>query len=190
MTNKYKFMKYPNSDTKIHYCRFRNDVMESPSLIKQERLQALGWVAVPRKQNGYVSMMEMERLAQALSYIRFTGELLLIYPADPSADCNVMAFPATLDGLMEATISGAHEAAAVGAIDYIITNIGIPLFIYHFTADDFSLLTGGQDFIEMALGTSLRASQHDWHEYATHPGLSEPERELYAEIERWYIPSE
>jgi len=130
-------------------------------------------------------MMEMERLAKALADIQ-VDELRLIYPTDPSVGCSCMAFPSTLDGLMEAATTGAFEAATMGALDYFITNSGKPVFLYHYTADDFSLLAGQVDFVEAALGASVKAARYDWHEYGSHPGWSDDEKAVYGEIERWY----
>lgn len=164
---------------------FRDAILESPSLLKRDWLRQKGWVAVPRKQQGYVSMMEMERLAKALANVQIP-ELLLIYPTDDSVDCNCMAFPATLEGLMEAAIGGAHEAARNGALNYFITNLGDPFFVYHHTVDDFSLLAGQRQFVEAAIAASVEAGHHDWHEYASHPGWREVEKRVYGEIGRWY----
>src|SRR5690606_472823 len=100
--------------------------------------------------------------------------------------CNCMSFPGTLEGLMEATTSGAFEPASVGALNYFITNMGDPVFVYHHTVDDFNLVAGPPDFVEAVLGASVKAGRHDWHECASHPGWSESEIEVYGQIERWY----
>src|SRR5579871_3906334 len=122
----------------------------------------------------------MERLAKALADAR-VAELLLIYPTDDSVECNCMAFAATMEGLMEAVTDGAHEAASTGALNYFITNLGDPFFVYHHTVDDFTLLAGQRGFVETALGESIKAGHHDWHEYASHPGWNEAEKGAYGE---------
>jgi hypothetical protein len=159
------------------FCRFRNEVLESSSLLKLEWLRRAGWVAVPRKQQGYVSMVDMERLARGLGDIG-VAEVVVIYPADPHVECNCVAFPATLSGLM--------EAATAPAFTYLLTSFGDPLFVYHHTDEDFCLLAGPRQFVETAIGGSVEAGHHDWREYASHPGWSEAERGVYGDIERWY----
>jgi hypothetical protein len=182
---KHKLLKTVAPDVLAKACLFRDAILESPSLLKQDWLRQQGWVAVPRKQHGYVSMMEMERLAKALAGVH-VAELLLIYPTDDSVDCNCTSVAATLEGLMEAAIGGAYEAASIGALNYFITNSGDPVFVYHHTVDDFNLLAGQRHFVETALGASVKAGHHDWHEYASHPGWSEAEKRVYGEIEHWY----
>src|SRR6266478_2095497 len=163
----YNLLKTAPPDVAAKACLFRDTILESPSLLKQDWLRQNGWVAVPRKQQGYASMMEMERLANVLADAH-VAELLLIYPTDVSVDCSCKVFAASLEGLMKAATGGAHEAASIGALNYFITNLGEPVFVYHCTVDDFNLLAGQRDFVEAALGVSVKAGLHDWHEYATH----------------------
>jgi hypothetical protein len=181
---KFELLKSVAPDVAAKACLFRDAILESPSLLKQDWLRQKGWVAVPLRQQ-CCGMMAMERLAKALADAH-VAELLLIYPTDDSVDCNCMAFPATLEGLMEAATAGAHEAASIGALNYFITNLGEPVFVYHYTVDDFNLLAGQRHFVEAALGASIKSGHHDWHEYASHPGWSEAEKDVYCEIERWY----
>ncbi len=176
----------PDSERAV-YGRFRDSIMESPRLLKKSWLDKSDWVAVPQRQHGFVSMVEMERLSKTLRDVQ-VDELRFIYPTDPSVQCNCKALSTTVDALATAAGIGAFEALAIGAWDYLITNAGEPLFVYHYTADDFTLLAGKSDFVEAALAASIEAARNDWHAYSSHPGWSKSEMEVYGEIEQWYGP--
>jgi hypothetical protein len=155
---------------------FLRDVLHSPALLRTDWLRSKSWSAVATEQHGYVSQRDLERLLQAIKALSDTSPIV-ISPSDAAASPNSQSFPLTVEGL--------NAAFREASFNFLITNSATQ-YVYHYTDEDFSLITGPTVFVETALGASIGAAWQDWCAYSTHPGWSKSEQNAFSHITEWY----